>query len=248
MIKQQGPMCALQSVAGTKHREAADLWFPSKLTDALENLLQNFYIHGQPFGYWKQRTIYKGKELITSKYPNFYKGGYLELSEITDENNMEIFASYLENNLKDIKFLSQWVKCEGTEKTQLQVFTAASSFQRKPKSIWDRNDKLTELMKKCCVMLIEAQYKALAQAAAVRSIETGKNVKLHVTMIGHGVFNNPEETVEAALKALKTELKGYDVTVFLHYYGNNPWNKGIEKTDVKCISLADWKKGIKNES
>ena len=98
---------------------------------------------------------------------------------------------------------------------------------------------MTELRRECCVILIEAQYKALAQAAAIRSVQTGKNVKLHVSMVGHGVFNNPDETVDAALKVLKEELEGYDVTVFLHVRLGKPnvWLKGAEKSGVKWTAL-----------
>jgi len=88
----------------------------------------------------------------------------------------------------------------------------------------------------------ETQYKALAQSAAIRSVETNKNIKLHVTMIGHGVFNNPDETIASALKVMKEELQGHDVTVFLHYYGNNSWTKGAEKAGVEWTTLAEWRK------
>lgn len=47
-------------------------------------------------------------------------------------------------------------------------------------------------------------------------------------MIGHGVFNNPDDTVYAALKTLKNELKGIDATVYLHSRPGqgNVWEKG----------------------
>ena len=108
----QGPYCALQSVVGAKHREAAHL--QQKLTDALEDLLKECKINGQS---------------IIQKYPNLYTGGYLEMMEIKDTNDMEVFKSFLAKNVQEMKFLSQWVRCEGTGKKQLQVFTAAPSFQ-----------------------------------------------------------------------------------------------------------------------
>ena len=165
------------------------------------------------------------------------------MMEITDVKDMKTFTSFLENNLKDIKFLSQWVRCEGTGKKQLQVFTAAPSFQGRGGNIWDKKDELTNLRREACARLVEVQYKALAQAAAIRSTETGENVKLHVSMIGHGVFNNPDETVAASLKVLKNELKGYDVTVFLHVRLDKPnvWLKGAEKADIKWTTLSEWK-------
>ena len=209
----QGPYCALQSVAGTKHREAAHL--QGKLADALADMLKNCKINGKP---------------ITEKYPELYKGGYLELMEITSEKDMETFLSFLEdeNNLKNMKVLMQWVKCEGTGKKQLQFFTAAPSFQSYSKSIWNSNSKIMNLRKKACIKLIEIQYKAMAQAAAIISAYSGKNIKLHVCMVGHSVFNNPIETVHAALKTLKEELSGVDATVFLQNRPGYPniWEKG----------------------
>ena len=146
--KVQEPMCALQSVVGAKYREAAHL--QGKLTDALEDLLKNCRVNGQP---------------IMEKYPNFYNGGYLIPEEITDINDLEAFTSFLESNLMNVKFLSKWVKCEGPGKKQLQVFTAGPAFSRDMKDNWNKKDMCTKLRKKCAVMLAEAQYRALAQAA-----------------------------------------------------------------------------------
>ncbi|MBR2735336.1 MAG: hypothetical protein IKE05_04000 [Clostridia bacterium] len=228
--KTQGPYCALQSVAATKHREAAHL--QGKLTDALEEALQYCKVDGQP---------------ITEKYPNLYQGGYLEMMEITDGKDMATFLAFLENenNLsKHMKVLMQWVKCEGTDKKQLQFFTAAPSFQSYNKNIWASNSKLMDMRRKACVKLVELQYRAMAQAAAIMASETGKNVRLHVTMVGHGVFNNPEETIQVALKALNEELQGVDATVFLH---SRPFQPNIWKTvntnhlGIKLETMEDWK-------
>ena len=212
----QGPYCALQSVAGTKHREAAHL--QGKLADALEDTLKNCKIDGKA---------------ITKKYPNLYKGGYLELMEITNEKDMETFLKFLEDdkNLKNMKVLMQWVKCEGTGKKQLQFFTAAPSFQSYSKKIWDSNSRIMDLRKKACIKLVEIQYKIMAMAAAIISSQNGKNVRLHVCMVGHGAFNNPEETIHAALKTLKEELNGIDATVLLQTRPgySNIWEKGNPK-------------------
>lgn len=209
----QGPYCALQSVAGTKHREAAHL--QGRLTDAINDMLKNC------------KT--KDGISITEQYPNLYKGGYLNLMEIKNLDDMKSFCDFLENedNLKDIKVLMQWVKCEGTEKKQLQFFTAAPSFQSCSSRIWESNSEIMNLRKKVCIKLVEVQYKAMAQAAAIMSAKSGKNIKLHVCMVGHGVFNNPNETVYAALKSLKEELTGTDTTVFLQVRPGSPnvWEK-----------------------
>ena len=231
MDKTQGPYCALQSVAATKHREAAHL--QGKLTDALEEALQYCKIDGKP---------------ITEKYPDLYKGGYLEMMEITDEGDMEKFLEFLEDekNLdKHMKVLMQWVKCEGTGKRQLQFFTAAPSFQSYGNYIWSSNSRLMDLRRKACIKLVEIQYRAMAQAAAIISAQNGgKNVRLHVTMVGHGVFNNPKETISAALKALNDELQGVNATVFLQTgpFGSSIWEKAdTDAVGIKFQTLDDWK-------
>lgn len=227
----QGPYCALQSVAATKHREAAHL--QNKLTDGLKEALSHCKIDGKP---------------ITEKYPELYKNGYLEMMEITNEQDMEQFLEFVENEkslAKYMKVLMQWVKCEGTEKKQLQFFTAAPSFQGYSNKIWSDNSRIMNLRRKACIKLVEIQYRAMAQAAAIISSENGKNVRLHITMVGHGVFNNPPETVPAALKALKEELQGVDATVFLHNRPNYPnvWiQKGnLKELGIKLTPLDNWK-------
>lgn len=222
----QGPYCALQSIAATKHREAAHL--QNKLVDGLKEALDHCKIDGKP---------------ITEKYPYLYKGGYLEMMEITDENDMKQFLDFLENkeNLaKYMKVLMQWVQCEGTGKKQLQFFTAAPSFQGYSRTIWDSKSNIMNLRRQACVKLVEIQYRAMAQAAAIISAESGKNVRLHVTMIGHGVFNNPPETVSAAIKALNEELQGVNATVFLHNRPNKPniWKQkgNLEKFGINLKS------------
>ena len=101
------------------------------------------------------------------------------------------------------------------------------------------------LRRKACIKLVEIQYRAMAQAAAIISSENDKNVRLHITMVGHGVFNNPPETVPAALKALKEELQGVDATVFLYNRPNYPnvWiQKGnLKELGIKLTPLDNWK-------
>ena len=135
-----------------------------------------------------------------------------------------------------MKVLMQWVKCEGTEKKQLQFFTAAPSFQVYSNKIWSSDSKIMDLRRKACVKLVEIQYRTMAQAAAIIYAESGKTVRLHVTMVGHGVFNNPHETVSTALKVLKEELQGVDAIVYIH---NRPFKPSIweEKGDLESIGI-----------
>lgn len=94
------------------------------------------------------------------------------MMEITDVEDMREFLAFLENDenlLKNMKVLMQWVKCEGTGKKQLQFFTAAPSFQYESKNIWHESSEIMNLRRKACIKLVEIQYKAMAQAAAIIS-------------------------------------------------------------------------------
>lgn len=216
----QGPYCALQSVEACKHREAASL--QGKLSDALKDILDECVVDGKK---------------ITEKYPNLYRKGYLQPELIKNDKDLEIFRNFIcdDKNIEKMKFLSQWVKCEGSEKMQLQVFTAAPSFSYGMN--WKSSSNRTNLLKECCTKLIEVQYKALAQVAALRADNSGKNISLHVTMVGHGVFHNPTTTIPVALKALKENLTGHDVTVYLHCFKDNLWEKYAKELGIECTNL-----------
>ena len=202
----QGPRCALQSIEACKHREATQLQV--KLTDALKDVLD--------------KCISKNGEKMTGKYTSLYQNGYLQPGKITDNKDLEIFKNFIcnETNIKEMKFLSQWVKCEGSEKMQLQVFSAAPNFGCDKKWGISGRDKL---LKECSCKLIKVQYKALAQIASMHADISGKRVGFHVTMIGNGIFNNPEDTIGVALKALKENLEGHNVDVYLHSFRGNIW-------------------------
>lgn len=216
----QGPMGALQAIAAAKYRESAKCM--DCLLDAIEDLLQKCKVSNE--------------QIITDKYQNLYKNGYLKLSEIKDINDLRTFNSFLKDHVNEMNFLSQWARCEGSEMTQLQVFTAAPSFQGEEIN-WESNDERTKLLKECCITLVGAQYRALAQSAAIRSAETGENVGLHVNMVGRGAFKNPVDTIPEALKALSDELKDQNVTVYLHYYQKeNFWEKYTKQAGISDVT------------
>lgn len=217
----QGPRCALQSIEACKHREAAQL--QGKLTDALKDILDE--------------CVTANGEKMTKKYPSLYKNGYLEPEAIKDNKDLQQFKDFIcnEKNIERMKLLSQWVKCEGSEKMQLQVFSAAPNFGGKywSSQLSDRD----KLLKECCMKLIEVQYKALAQVASMRADTSGKRIGLHVTMIGNGVFSNPKDTIRVALKALKENLAGHNVDVYLHCYKDNIWSDYANELGINCESL-----------
>lgn len=215
----QGPMASLQAVAAAKHRESASL--QRKLPDALEDLLSRCMV---------DRTS------ITNKYRDLYQNGYLQLWKITDINDLRELNSFLKNHVNEMKFLSQWVKCEGSEKKQLQVFTAAPSFQDHYVD-WKYNKAKTNLYKECCITLITAQYRGLAQAAKIRSNQIQSNINLHVTMVGQGAFRNPPETIPAVLNVLNEELQGCSkVSVHLHHYMENYWEPYANDLGLNVVS------------
>lgn len=229
----QGPQSALQSIAGSKHREAAAI--QGKLPDAIKSLLEKCLVDGKP---------------ITEKYKHLYSNGYLQLLQIKNKNDMEALLSFLDNNIGDMKVLMQWVRCEGSGKRQLQFFTAAPAFVAGYRyGMWNKNDEMTKLRKQICVKLIEAQYRAMAQVACIRADETGKNVKMHISMVGCGSFHNPRETIEPALKALRDELRGHDVTVFLHSFGDDVdiWDNAVDELGIDAVSLESWRESHNNQ-
>lgn len=211
--KTQGPMACLQSVAACKHRESAALF--GKLPDAIRNIVEGFQVEMKsgPF------KLFKKKVKITEKYKNLYKWGYLDLNKIGEDNleDLRSFADYLIKNKENLGITTHWVRCEKTGKKQLQVFCAAPSFQYGGYIDWDdETDPRMPIFKEVCENLVEQQYRAIAQIAAIRSTLTRKQEELHIYQVGQGAFYNPKSVMLHALRALQEELEGYDVRVFLH--------------------------------
>ena len=244
----QGPRACLQSVAASKHREAASL--QGKLPDSLKVFLEKCLVKDD-FGQYIP---------ITFKYPELYKNGYLRLNNICKEKryknknfikrSMSLFLSkktsdpiedlmilknHIRNNTGEIKFLSQWIKCEGSGKTQLQVFCSAPSFQNVCIN-WNSNDIKTSLFKDICTDLVVMQYKAIAQAAAIRAEEQrGTPVSLHLTLVGQGAFNNPPEIIAKSIKTVRQQLLRKNVKVYLHGWNQedcNKWQQAINYAEA----------------
>lgn len=216
----QGPMACLQAVAATKHREAAAL--QGKLPDAIKDLLDNCTV---------SPSWYSCKSVsITDKYPFLYQNGYFQATEVGKNSLSDLreLANYIKDNKGQLGFNSQWVKCEGTGKKQLHVFNAAPSFQYDWDLDWDdENDEYIQLYEEICKDLVAEQYRAIAQVAAIKSAASGKQVELHLCQVGQGAFYNTLKTMPEALKAVKEELEGFNVKVYLHEgYGGRarPWS------------------------
>lgn len=223
----QGPRASLQSILACKHREAAHL--KGKLPDAIHDLLQKCKLED-------------GRSIL-EKFPALYKNGYLRLGEILLGNqhdweqtarDLTILRDYLKKNIGDLGFLSQWVLCNDKTTKQLQVFNAAPSYQGELVSWSDTYENVIPLQKEICEILVVNQYKATAQAAAILARETGKQVPLHLTLVGQGAFNNPSSVVGKALEAVKKELEGTDVHVYLHGFKDEE----VSKWSTECIKLG----------
>lgn len=88
---------------------------------------------------------------------------------------------------------------------------------------------------KFCIETLEKQYRAIAKIAVLKSIESGKQVKLHLTFVGRVAFNVPEYVEHECLNAVAEIVNRYNVKVFIHdFEGKRKWNdtKWKFKTEV----------------
>gem|GEM_PF-5621776 len=136
-----------------------------------------------------------------------YRNGYLRLGKLTKEQCDAMVASK-----GKMRILAQWAQSEASDKTHLVVCSAAPSFQGGSSPA--EGSHLAHV----CEELVVAQYRALAQLAAIRSQKTGKRVRLHLTRVGQGVFRNPPSIEAAALRSVNETVKGYNVDVYIHAF------------------------------
>lgn len=66
----------------------------------------------------------------------------------------------------------------------------------------------------------------LGELAALRCKETSDHVPLHVSLVGQGAFKNPRAVMSRSFSHLLSALRGFDVAVYFHGYGDE---------DVKII-------------
>ncbi|MCS5709331.1 hypothetical protein CC99x_010480 [Candidatus Berkiella cookevillensis] len=218
----QGPQAAIEAAAAALHRKAAK--HAGTLDHALTTLLP--------------------PSLLT-KYPNLYKDGYLNLGTVKDENDKKILLDHISRNIEQLRVLPQWVHCESSGATQMQVFCAAPSFQGMGKpaegSVEDQ----------ICKKLVVAQYVATAQLAVIRARETGETVPLHLTMVGQGAFNNNPSVMKEAMEAVAQVIKGEKVALYVHAYSkeaNDALTRQLESGkekglfSVATMSASNFKK------
>ncbi len=197
----QGPQASIEAAAGALHRKAA------KSKGALPHALSDMLVLeiGPP-----------PPTSLMGKYPDLYKNGYLELWRITDPVHEKALLTHIESNIDKLRVLPQWVTCEPTGSKQLQVFTAAPSYQNNnPPPL---THKPTQAGTEICKKLVVAQYVATAQLAVIRSRETGQPVPLHLTMVGQGAFGNDPSVMKEAMEAVAKVVKGENVQVYVHAF------------------------------
>ena len=129
-------------------------------------------------------------------------------------------------NIGKLEILPQWVICESSGSTHLQVSSAAPSFQGS--KMPEENSLETEICKK----LVTVQYEEIAKLAVLQSILLEREIPLHLTLIGQGAFNNPSSVIAEAFNKVANIVKGYDVKVFIHVFGDADRDKFMQaKTD-----------------
>lgn len=205
----QGPQGSIEAAAAALHRTAAEK--AGKLSNALTHVLPND--HGK-----------------------YYQNGYLELYRLGNKELKDV-SDHIEANLKKMAILLQWVISEASGNRQLQVFSAAPSYQGSitpaPGSI---GAKLSSL-------LVANQYRAIAELAVIRSLETKKPVAVHLTLVGQGAFSNPPEVMADALKSVAEAVKGYsNVHVYVHGYGDKDQALIRKQSDKSLINLTEMDK------
>lgn len=186
--KTQGPQASIEAAAAALHRKAA------KRSDQLPHGLS---------------------QLLPEKYTKYYKDGYLDLRRIKKKDKIEL-RDHILANIEKIHVLPQWVTCESSGASQMQVFCAAPSFQE--------GGARTEIDDEICEALVVAQYKATAQLAVIRSRETGEVVPLHLTLVGQGAFKNNHSVMKKAMEVVAEVVKNEKVAVYVHAYNKDAQN------------------------
>lgn len=162
-----------------------------------------------------------------------YKHGYFEPFKMPEAAKAQLLKTL---NPDNIRILVQTGTHEIYETPITQVFNFAPSFQ----GYSGKQDYQNGLALKfetqyssiyaptiassagqLCEKIVVPQYRAIAQLAAIRSLLEGKNVPLELTMVGQGAFANPPEVLKKAFEEVKKVVAGFDVTVYVHAYGDN---------------------------
>ena len=147
-----------------------------------------------------------------------YSGGYFMPYALSQHDQTIVYASLI-NHKNRLNILAQWGKSDLGSHPILQIFTAAPSYQdADPPETGSTGEQI-------CILLVEAQYRAVAQIAAMRSLVSGTRVSLHLTLVGQGAFNNPPSVLASALRAVYETVRYFEVDVFIHGYSDSDVEK-----------------------
>lgn len=202
----QGPQGSIEAAAAALHRTALE--GKGKLVHALHNVL-------------------------SGDVSAYYRNGYFEPHKISDAEQNNLLAN-IKANIKKMTILPQWVTCEASGANQLQVFSAAPSYQGAsspaPGSVGAQ----------LCDELVSAQYEAIAKLAVIRSVSTGGEVPVHFTLVGQGAFNNPASVMANSFKKVAQIVKGYSkIKVYIHGYGAQDQAKIRAAVDTTAFTLQE---------
>jgi hypothetical protein len=147
-----------------------------------------------------------------------YEGGYFMPYKLKADEQMNILQE-IHSKISQLNILAEWGIPDICDSKILHVFTAAPSYQdQPPPPIQSPGQKL-------CTLLVEAQYRTIAQIAVLRSAEIQTRVPPHLTLVGQGVFNNPPSVIKSAFQAVYDTVNGFDVDVYFHGYGDADMGK-----------------------
>ena len=192
---------------------------------------------GCPGALAARNACYRDKaDAVIQPFFNFfkesYKKGYFEPFRIP-EKSLAASRDYCEAHVGEVAMLAQrGSSVFGPE--VVQVFAAAPSFQGHTRP------SFATATGQICDVLVGRQYAALGQLAAIRSLGLSARVPLHVSLVGQGAFNNPREVMITSFRSLLDAVKGFDVDVYFHGYGETDVANilhdlrkiGVERTEV----------------
>jgi hypothetical protein len=181
----QGPIASLEAIVSAVHRRACIE--NGTLNDALHNVLLK---------------------------DSYYQNGYLELLKMSPREREEFLQHLQKGSIKQLEILPTWVMCESSMTPQIQVFSAAPSFQNLPSP-----PHFNSVEGQIANLLVKGQYEAIAKLAVIKSLSNGGEfVPLHLTLVGQGVFKNPKEVMRDAMQAVENAVKGFNVHVYIHIF------------------------------
>lgn len=203
--KTQGPMGSIEAAAAALQRTATED----------QGILQNALI-----------------KVLPKEHSKYYNNGYLELFKLS-KNEKAALLNYIENNIKNLAILPQWVQNEASGVKLFQVFSAGPSFQGQPEPSANSDEgKLT-------IMLVAAQYEALAKLLVIRSLLIDEPVVGHITRVGGGVFNNPPETMNASIERVARAIVGFpNVHLYMHGFSNSDTTASIKATNQNLVDIS----------